>query len=233
MDYTNEQKMILGENIWIRRQLLGMSKDDLAKAYGCGVSMVSCWERGANVPGRIKDLSRLLNCSIHELHRQYQMPKLSFVETGRVIEKKEEPVMSDEELVKAASEAFENAYIEPIVEQEKHPVVDRLNKYMQEQNIGDYKMSKLSGISAGTTYRMKNGLLSYNNKFHKRMEEFLDRVENTTDEVSTVEDTQVKGSIASRFDSIYNTLFKALEDLDELKADVDKIEKVIAMLKNI
>lgn len=227
---------MLGENIWIRRQLLGMSKDDLAKAYGCGVSMVSCWERGANVPGRIKDLSRLLNCSIHELHRQYQMPKLSFVETGRVIEKKEEPAMSDEEIVKAASVVFKNAYVRPAAEPEPevHPVVDRLNKYKQEHNIGDYKMSKLSGLSAGTIYRMKNGLLSYNNKFHKRMEEFLDRVENTTDEVSTVKEApQVKGSIASRFNSIYNTLFKALEDLDELKADIDKINKATALLKDI
>lgn len=238
MNYTEEQKRILGENIWIRRQISGVSKEDLAKVYGCCASLVSRWERGSSVPQpeKLRDIAMALNCSIHELHRPYRMPKLSFVETAKVIESKKEPVMSDEETIKAASEVFDNAYIsnstnkvqhteQPI---EQHPVTKRLNNYMQKNNIGDYRLSKLSGISSGTIYRMRNGLLKPNNKFYKDMEDFLNKIEN-----SQSEEQQCKGSISDRFSSIYNTLHKALEDLDELKADIEKINKATALLKDI
>lgn len=238
MNYTEEQKRILGENIWIRRQIAGVSKEDLAKVYGCCASLVSRWERGLSVPQpeKLRDIAMALNCSIHELHRQYRMPKLSFVETAKVIESKKEHVMSDEETIKAASEVFDNAYIsnstnkvqhteQPI---EQHPVTKRLNNYMQKNNIGDYRLSKLSGISSGTIYRMRNGLLKPTNKFYKDMEDFLNKTESGQSEVQ-----QCKGSISDRFNSIYNTLHKALEDLDELKADIEKINKATALLKDI
>lgn len=238
MNYTEEQKRILGENIWIRRQIAGVSKEDLAKVYGCCASLVSRWERGLSVPRpeKLRDIAMALNCSIHELHRPYRMPKLSFVETAKVIESKKEPVMSDEETIKAASEVFDNAYIsnsenkvkhteQPI---EQHPVTKRLNNYMQKNNIGDYRLSKLSGISSGTIYRMRNGLLKPTNKFYKDMENFLNKIESSQSEVQ-----QCKGSISDRFNSIYSTLHKALEDLDELKADIEKINKATALLKDI
>lgn len=238
MNYTEEQKRILGENIWIRRQIAGVSKEDLAKVYGCCASLVSRWERGLSVPRpeKLRDIAMTLNCSIHELHRPYRMPKLSFVETAKVIESKKEPVMSDEETIKAASEVFDNAYIsnstnkvqhteQPI---EQHPVTKRLNNYMQKNNIGDYRLSKLSGISSGTIYRMRNGLLKPTNKFYKDMEDFLNKTES-----GQSEEQQCKGPISDRFNSIYSTLRKALEDLDELKADIEKINKATALLKDI
>ena len=238
MNYTEEQKRILGENIWIRRQIAGVSKEDLAKVYGCCASLVSRWERGSSVPQpeKLRDIAMALNCSIHELHRPYRMPKLSFVETAKVIESKKEPVMSDEETIKAAAEVFDNAYIsnsenkvkhteQPI---EQHPVTKRLNSYMQKNNIGDYRLSKLSGISSGTIYRMRNGLLKPTNKFYKDMDDFLNKIES-----SQSEEQQCKGSISDRFNSIYSTLHKALEDLDELKADIEKINKATALLKDI
>lgn len=238
MNYTEEQKRILGENIWIRRQIAGVSKEDLAKVYGCCASLVSRWERGLSVPQpeKLRDIAMALNCSIHELHRQYRMPKLSFVETAKVIESKKEQVMSDEETIKAASEVFDNAYISNSTNKkqhteqhiEQHPVTKRLNNYMQKNNIGDYRLSKLSGISSGTIYRMRNGLLKPTNKFYKDMENFLNKIES-----SQSEEQQCKGSISDRFNSIYNTLHKALEDLDELKADIEKINKATALLKDI
>ena len=238
MNYTEEQKRILGENIWIRRQIAGVSKEELAKVYGCCDSLVSRWERGLSVPQqeKLRDIATALNCSIHELHRPYRMPKLSFVETAKVIESKKERVMSDEETIKAASEVFDNAYISNSenkvkhTEQhiEQHPVTKRLNSYMQKNNIGDYRLSKLSGISSGTIYRIRNGLLKPTNKFYKDMENFLNKIES-----SQSEEQQCKGSISDRFNSIYNTLHKALEDLDELKADIEKINKATALLKDI
>ena len=238
MNYTEEQKRILGENIWIRRQIAGVSKEELAKVYGCCDSLVSRWERGLSVPQqeKLRDIATALNCSIHELHRPYRMPKLSFVEMPKVIESKKEQVMSDEETIKAASEVFDNAYIsnsankKQSTEQhiEQHPVTKRLNSYMQKNNIGDYRLSKLSGISSGTIYRMRNGLLKPTNKFYKDMENFLNKIES-----SQSEEQQCKGSISDRFNSIYNTLHKALEDLDELKTDIEKINKATALLKDI
>ena len=234
MNYTEEQKRILGENIWIRRQIAGVSKEDLAKVYGCCDSLVSRWERGLSVPQqeKLRDIATALNCSIHELHRPYRMPKLSFVETAKVIESKKEQVMSDEETIKAASEVFDNAYISnsenKVKHIEQHPVTKRLNSYMQKNNIGDYRLSKLSGISSGTIYRIRNGLLKPTNKFYKDMENFLNKIES-----SQSEEQQCKGSISDRFNSIYSTLHKALEDLDELKADIEKINKATALLKDI
>ena len=178
--YTEEQKKIIGENIWIRRNLLGMSTKELAEACGCSAGMVNYWERGDSIPpiDRMKQLVKVLKCSRHDLHRIYHIPTLSFTEE-KVIENKEEPVMSDEDMVKAATEVFENAYIEPkIVEEPKVNVVEPLE---------EPKEVKL----------------------------------------------EVKASISDRLGAIYNTLFNALAELDELKADIAKIEKVTTMLKEI
>lgn len=180
MNYTDEQKRIVGENIWVRRELLGISREELGKACERGAAMVSCWERGANVPppAKLKELTKILNCSMHDLHRPYHIPKLSFTEE-KVVEKKEEPVMSDEDMVKVATEVFENAYIEPkIVEEPKVNVVEPLEEPKEVK-------------------------------------------------------PEVKASISDRLGAIYNTLFNALAELDELKADIGKIEKVTTMLKEI
>lgn len=186
MNYTDEQKRIVGENIWVRRELLGMSREELGKACERGAAMVSCWERGANVPpqAKLKELTKILNCSMHDLHRPYHIPKLSFTEE-KVVEKKEEPVMSDEDIVKAAAKVFDVPYANPI---EQEPI-----EYIQD----------------------------YTN------------IEQMEQEVPKEVKPEVKASISDRLGAIYNTLFNALAELDELKVDIGKIEKVTTMLKEI
>jgi transcriptional regulator with XRE-family HTH domain len=176
--YTEEQKKIIGENIWIRRNLLGMSTKELAEACGCSAGMVNYWERGDSIPpiDRMKHLVKVLKCSRHDLHRIYHIPKLSFTEE-KVVEKKEEPVMSDEDMVKAAAEVFENAYTEPV----EVPGVEDVRPVEEPKEVKP----------------------------------------------------EVKASISDRLGAIYNTLFNALAELDELKADIGKIEKVTTMLKEI
>jgi transcriptional regulator with XRE-family HTH domain len=185
--YTEEQRKIIGENIWIRRNLLGMSTRELGEAYGGTPNMVNVWERGVSVPtrDRMRDLAKILKCSIHDLHRPYHMPKLSFSKTSTVIEKKEEPVMSDEDMVKAAAKVFDVPYANPI---EQEPI-----EYIQD----------------------------YTN------------IEQIEQEEPKEVKPEVKASISDRLGAIYNTLFNALAELDELKADIGKIEKVTTMLKEI
>lgn len=179
MNYTKEQKQILGDNIWVRRVMLGMSRAELGEAYGCGVGTISYWERGASVPprDRMRDLAKILNCSIHELHRPYRIPKLSFTETDKVIVKQEVPVTSD--IVSEASKVF----------------------------IGSYTQSSVEAVKP----KVK-----------------------PVKEVKPVEvKPEEKGSISDRLNHIYDTLFNTLAELDELKGDIAKIEKVTTMLKEI
>lgn len=186
MKYTKEQKKIFGENVWIRRQLLGMSTIELGKAYGCGRTAVNYWERGEVIPpsDRMKKLAKVLNCSAHDLIRPYRIPKLSFSDVKAVVEKKEEPVMSDEEMVKAAAKVFDVPYTNPI---EQEPI-DYIQDYTNIEQI---------------------------------------------EQEEPKEQPKDKGSISDRMNQIYNTLFSALDEMDKLKADIDKIEKVTAMLKEI
>ena len=266
MRYTEEQKKIFGDNVWARRQLLGMSKEDLANAYGCGVAMVNCWERGANVvpSDKMKELSRILKCSAHDLIRPYRIPQLSFSETSKVIEKKEEPVMCDADMIKAASEVFKNSYnsseefdndefyddvsnIETIEEDICfHPVVDRVNKYLKDNNLSQQDLCRKIPMATSSMSRVVRGELRRNNPKYAEVERYLDSVEAETickseaetteiikEQTTTEQKAEEKGSISERMNHIYNTLFNALDELDKLKADIDKIEKVTAMLKEI
>lgn len=255
MRYTEEQKRIFGKNVWVRRNLLNMSTKELAKAYGCTSNMVNVWERGESVPprDRMKDLARILKCSIHDLHRAYNIPKFSFTEANKIIEKKEEPVMSDEELVKAASEVFENAYVETTEGSKGHPVVDRINKYMVDNHISQSELARRIPMSLATLNRVVHGMLLSDNFNYARVEEYLDSIEEANIKGDTENTCQLeikfdepieeqvieepkaeeKGSISDRMNCIYNTLFNALDELDKLKADIDKIEKVTSMLKEI
>lgn len=182
--FTDKEKKIIGENIWVRRTLAGMSKEELGNAYGVGVSMVNIWERGATVPVRkkIKELAKILGCSAHELCRPYEIPKLSFTEVEDVkvkVKFEEEPVISDEDMVKAAAEVFENAYIEP----------------------------KTEPIPAYTAIEQE--------------------------EIEPQVEKQEKLSLSERLNSLYETLFTTLDELDKLKEDITKVEQVTAMLKEI
>lgn len=251
MNYTEEQKKLFGENVCIRREMLGMTKDELAEAYGCGRTAVSCWERGANVPkpNKIKTLARILQCSAHELFRPYRIPKISFIEE-RIIEKKEEPVMCDTDMIKAASQVFKNSYIEDTsnIEKKEHPVVARINSYMTDNDISQSELSRRTGIPLSTFNRVVHGALIYDNPTYARVEAYLDELEadnsnnyvENIDEVKTTEEeksqeekSEKKGSISDRFNELYEVLFAALAELDELKADITKIEKVTAMIKEI
>lgn len=267
MNYTTQQKKIIGENIWIRRQELGMSKDDLSKAYGCGVAMVNYWERGNNVPprNRMKDLAKILKCSVHELHRPHNIPTLSFSESSISSKKKEEPMTSDADIIKAASEVFENGVLNTNAtsntesnttdkQTDKHPVVDRLNKYLKENGISQNELARKLSISPATVNRVTKALLPYKNPNYVRIENYLNGLEDSNeDTVLNVKPEQypnplfveqkqqnaeedmpkTKSSISDRLNDIYNVLFNALAELDELKCDIDKIEKVTAMLKEI
>lgn len=269
MSFTAEQKKVFGENVWLRRNLLGMSKEELAKAYGVGVATINCYERGANIAPRnkMKSLSKILKCSVYELLRPYHAPKISFLMTNEIIEKKEENILSDEDVIKAASEVFVNSYnskeefdnmTNVNIKEDSlygHPVVDRVNKYLKDNNMSQSELAKRASMSSGTMNRIVHGVLSRDNHYYVKIENYLNSVENNTNnkvdnikEINTtrfnnIENTerinteeskpQEKTSISDRMNSIYNTLFNALAELDELKADIDKIEKVTAMLKEI
>lgn len=141
--FTSKEKKIIGNNIWVRRNLAGMSTKDLAEVYGVTSNAVNVWERGEFVPphNKIKEVAKILGCSAHDLCRPYEIPKLSFTEVEEVkvkVKFESEPVMSDEDMVKAAAEVFENAYIEPkaepipaytVIEQEKaEPQIEKVEK---------------------------------------------------------------------------------------------------------
>ena len=127
--FTSKEKKIIGNNIWVRRNLAGMSTKDLAEVYGVTSNAVNVWERGEFVPphNKIKEVAKILGCSAHDLCRPYEIPKLSFTEVEEVkvkVKFESEPVMSDEDMVKAAAEVFENAYIEPKTE----PQIEKVEK---------------------------------------------------------------------------------------------------------
>lgn len=275
MNYTTQQKKIIGENIWIRRQELGMSKEDLGKAYGCGIGAINYWERGDNVPprGRMKDLAKILKCSVHELHRPHNIPTLSFSEPSILPDKKEEPMMSNADMIKAASEVFENGVMGTDIntnttsntesnttdkqtdkQADKHPVVDRLNKYLKESGVSQNELARRLSISPATVNRVTKALLPYKNPNYVRIENYLNGLENSNEEtVLNVKPEQypnlvvaeqkqqnaekdkpkTKSSISDRLNDIYNVLFNAMAELDELKCDINKIEKATAMLKEI
>ena len=269
MSFTVEQKKVFGENVWLRRHLLGMSKEELAKAYGVGVATINCYERGANIAPRnkMKSLSKILKCSVYELLRPYHAPKISFLMTNEIIEKKEDNTLSDEDTIKAASEVFINSCnskeefdnMSNINAQEDslygHPVVDRVNKYLKDNNMSQSELARRASVSSGTMNRIVHGVLSRDNHYYVKIENYLNSVKNNADnkvdntkEINTtrfnnIENTksinteelkpQEKTSISDRMNDIYNTLFNALDEMDKLKADIDKIEKVTAMLKEI
>ena len=268
MSYTVEQKRIFAENVWLRRQMLGMSKEELAEACSCGTATINCWERGANIPPhpKMRELANILKCSIHDLFRIYNVPKLSFVDTNNVVKKKEEVIMSDEDIIKVASEVFKTPYVETSVEivdkHKKHPVVDRVNKYLEDNQLSQNELAKRIHMSSASLNRVVRGMLIYNNPKYVKVEKYLDSVESNTpnetnetdlrlnetenksaSETKTVEiikeqktedvRPKEKGSISERMSNIYDTLFNALAELDELKEDIAKIEKVTAMLKEI
>ena len=260
MEYTETKKKILADNIWVRRELLNLSKDDLANILGCTNATISNWERGATIPTKkaMRALSKALNCSINELHREYRIPTINF--SGQATyQKKEEQIMLDSDIISSAKEAFKDSFTESSgtsISEEQHPVVARLNKYMKDTGLGSYIISNESGISSGTIHRIKNGALKYSNKYYTLMEEFLDKVEGKNKsggvkvgsgpepykcKLQPVQETvseptvptKEKGSISERLNDIYDVLFNAMAELDELKADIAKIEKVTAMLKEI
>ena len=252
MNYTETKKKILANNIWVRRELLGKSKDDLANLLGCTNATISNWERGATIPTKkaLRELSKIFKCSINDLHREYKIPTINF--SGQsMYREKEEQIMLDSDIISSAKEVFKNSYTEssaPIIEEKQHPVVKRLNEYMTHTGLGSYTISNASGISSGTIHRIKNGALKYDNKYYRLMEEYLDSVEtsdnnNTAEPDTKPEETEVvvdttpepvdKGSIADRLNTIYDALFNALSDLDELKADIAKVEKVTSLLKEL
>ena len=222
---------------------------------------------------KIKQLVKILKCSMHDLHRPYLMPKIGFTETNEIIEKKEEPIMSDEDMVKAASEVFMNSYnsnnsdkesdidvVKPISNVVKnnvgHPVVNRVNKYLADNNMSQNELSRRTSISNGSINRICRGVLLSDNPHYTKIENYLNSVENNvevnasngtknlhTTEVKDVEfvkeqvveepKTEEKATITDRMKHIYDTLFNALDELDKLKADIDKIEKISSMIKEI
>lgn len=274
MVYTEEKKKILGKNIWIRRECMSISRTELANRTNVTREVIGKWELGKHVPTkeRLNELTKIFKCSKHDLHRPYNIPKLSLVETKEIIQKEEEPIMCDADIIKAATNVFKNSFTEPSVETVKtvekptygHPVVDRVNKYLSDNDMSQYELAKKLSMSPASLNRVVHGVLLCNHPNYIKVEKYLDDIEEVNENVNTKNMCQLeikfdepikeepikeekleevkrteenkskeKGSLSDRFNIIYNTLFKALEDLDELKADIDKIEKVTSMLKEI
>jgi transcriptional regulator with XRE-family HTH domain len=148
--FTDKEKKIIGENIWVRRILAGMSKEELANTYGVSKGMVNIWERGESVPVRkkVKELARILGCSAHELCRPYEIPKLSFTEAEKIkvkVKFEEEPVISDEELIKQAKEVFVNSYTDDVEQESVNYIQDCTNiEQIEQEEQKPEKSEKLS-----------------------------------------------------------------------------------------
>lgn len=61
--------MSIGENIKTRRQSIGMTQEELARAVGTGRSMVAQIERGSKIPNMMlgRDIARALGCGMEKL----------------------------------------------------------------------------------------------------------------------------------------------------------------------
>ena len=266
MVYTEEKKKILGDNIWMRREALSIPREALADKLQIAKETLGKWENGHIVPSKenLSKLTKILKCSKHDLHRPCSIPKISIIEEKEVVEKKEEPVMCDADIIKAASEAFKNSYTETSIEAvetvksvkenvQRHPVVERVNKYLIDNNMSQYELSKKLSMSSAGFNRVVRGVLSYNHPNYTKVEKYLDNIEgvnmnNNTENVQQleikfeepikeqkIEENKIveKASLSERLTGLYDTLFNTLAELDELKQDIAKIEKVTAMLKEI
>lgn len=270
MNYTEAKKKILSENIWARREALSMSRDELADKLGIIKDTLSKWENGHIIPNKenLSQLAKIFKCSKHDLHRPFNMPKINLVEVNKVVEKKEESVMCDADMIRAASEVFKNAYVETTIDSVKddinteeptkeeiykQKIMARTKKYLSDNNMAQLDLSRKIPVSTATLNRAIRGVLSCNSSIYKRIEEYLDNVEanaNASKPTNDVYLTEVKitepikeehkaeivaekDSIANRFNRIYDTLFNAMAELDELRNDIIKIEKATALLKEI
>lgn len=234
MVYTEEQKQILGENIWVRREMLNKSTVELGQELGVRRNTVRTWERGVCVPEKdtLRKLSKIFGCSINDLHRKYRVPSINLVEEKKI-------------------DAPANIKHKP--EQRMiHPVAARLSKYLANNHISQYKFADMAGMSSGTVWRVKNSELDWGSEYYTKVDLFLDSVEKPSTEPETIDDTPEielepvpenesqkpnpaanPGSISERLNDVYDTLFNALDELDKLKADIAKIERVTSLLKEI
>lgn len=273
MNYTESKKKMLGENIWMRRESMSMSRDELADRLGIIKDTLSKWENGHITPSKdnLSKLTKIFKCSKHELHRPCSIPKISLIETKEVVERKEEPTMCDADMIRAASEVFKNAYVESSVDSVKdninteddiqptkeeiykQKIIARTKKYLSDNNMAQLDLSRKIPMSTATLNRAIRNVLPCNSIAYKRIEEYLNNVEanaNTNESANNICLTEVKitepikeehkaeivtekDSIANRFNRIYDTLFNAMAELDELRNDIVKIEKATSLLKEI
>lgn len=264
MVYTDEKKRILGENIWMRREVASMSRDELARKMHVTRETLGKWENGYIVPSKenLFRLTKIFDCSKHDLHRPYTIPVIKLIDEPKKVESKWEDrfapeyelqMVDDEPIIAIKSD-------EPVLEEPKnagsHPVTVRLNKYLEENKMTQHGFAKISGVSSGDVWRVKNGAVKNpNGPAYKKVEAYLDKVEGLEKsggvkvgsgpepykcKEQPVQEEPVesakpveKGSLTDRLDILYETLFNTLAELDELRADISKIEKVTAMLKEI
>ena len=242
MVYTDEKKKILGKNIWRRREILGLTRKELSDKCGVRQETVSNWEGGKFPPtsDNLNKLTKIFGCSKHDLHRTYNIPVLKLHDAKQVEKTKDEPVEYEFKFdSEHPSIVIKSA--DPIKEEPKkeiHPVTERLNRYLNDNNLTIHQLAKTSGISSGMLWRVRNGeIANPDGPAYKKVAEYLDSaVKNELQAPEpAVAQTPVKekGSISERLNDIYDTLFNAMAELDELKADIAKIEKVAAMLKEI
>lgn len=226
MTYDEKTKQTLGSNIWTRREVLGLSRGELAERLGVGRETVSHWELGKVAPNkdRIRSISKELKCSINDLFSTHRVAVLNMSHINTVTEP------SIEENVDVVNDFDVN---DDIVR-----VSDKLNEYMSKHNLTGYEMAKQSGVSNGTLWRIKNKKTNTYSEPVKQLEKWLDEVDKVEEpkqepKQEPVKDDVVKGSISDRLNIIYDTLFNSLAELDELKQDIAKIEKVTTLLKQI
>lgn len=258
MVYTDEKKKILGKNVWRRREVLGLTRKELGDKCGVRQETVSNWELGKYPPtsDNLNKLTKIFGCSKHDLHRTYNIPVLKLHDTKQVEKTKDEPVeyefKFDSEYPSIVIKSADPIKEEP--KKEIHPVTERLNRYIEDNGLTIHQLAKMSGISSGMLWRVRNDeIANPDGPAYKKVAEYLDSTvvdknksggvkvgsgpepykckEQPVQEPTTP--VKEKGSISERLNDIYDTLFNAMAELDELKADIAKIEKVTAMLKEI
>ena len=163
-------KKVIGENIWRRKMVLGMDNDTLGKLLGVGRSAVSKWECGTHAPtkDKLRKLATVLQCSMHDLTREYIIPVIRYSNgiLDEIVE--EENVLEEPE--------FLNKNL--VIPKEPEPIEEPVQEPIKQETKSD-------------------------------------------------------GSLTERINTLYDSLFETLEQLDSIKEEIGKLEKIGTLLKEI
>jgi transcriptional regulator with XRE-family HTH domain len=190
---------------------------------------------------RIKAISKILNCSINDLFSERRIAVLNMTGDTIVNESVIEDIKEDKDDIKVEVNA------------DILRVSKKLNRFLDKNNVSLYSIASQLDLSTCTVWNIKNKTMKTYNDKAKKLEDYLDYME--SESIAPIKElnkelnkelveepiVEVKRetpsienqSICDKLNSIYDTLFNSLADLDELKESIAKLEKVNTLLKEI